>query len=79
MTIGDSYKSSLGYKAINQVSPSMRNQGQKQVLNKILTKLNNMNGKLNLDTQPSSNEYDMTDNLNMSHTNTLNLKRQSSI
>ena len=56
VTIAESYRSTLGYRAINQMQPAMRNQGQKKTLERVLDKLNQMNARLNLDTLPSSHQ-----------------------
>jgi len=45
----DSYKSSAGYKALSQIKPNMRNEGQKKTLQKVLDKLNMMNTRLNVE------------------------------
>ena len=53
ITNQDAYTSSIGYKAMNQTQPHMRNEGQKQTLEKVLNKLNQMNTKLNIESVPS--------------------------
>ena len=67
IAVVDQYSSTLGYRALNQQQPVMRNQGQKKTLQKVLDKLNHMNAKLNLETLPSSHE--LHDQLQLSPSN----------
>mmetsp|Transcript_16066 Transcript_16066/g.20356 ORF Transcript_16066/g.20356 Transcript_16066/m.20356 type:complete len:210 (-) Transcript_16066:230-859(-) len=53
VSVAEAYQSSIGYRALNQAQPSMRNEGQKKTLQKVLNKLNMMNAKLNVDSLPS--------------------------